>query len=396
MSTDNNAKQNTRLIHAGRHPERHAGAVNVPPFRASTILFPDLASLEDYDPYYRSIRYGRTGNPSSHAFEEAVTVLEGGHGAVAYGSGVQAITSALLAFTKVGDHILMVDTAYGPSRSFCDGILKRAGVETEYYDPAISATDLKALLRPNTSVLFMESPGSQTFELQDVPALAAVTRDAGIVSMIDNTWAAGILFQPLAHGVDIAIQSATKYIGGHADASLGVAVTASEAHWLKLKKASVELGAVAGPDDLFMGLRGLRTLPTRMRQHHETGLILANWLTEQPEVTRMRHPALPGCPGHEIWQRDFSGACGLFAFEMNPVPKAALAAMVDGMRLFGMGYSWGGFESLILPCDPSRIRTATPWKGGQLIRIHVGLEDPTDLIADLNDGFNRLRKAQSQ
>lgn len=393
MSKDEN-RPATRLIHAGRAPERHSGAVNVPPFRASTILFPSLAALEHYDPTYRAIRYGRTGNPSSHAFEAAMAELEGGHGSVAAASGLQAITGALLAFTKAGDHVLMADTVYGPTRCFCDGILTRLGVETEYYDPALGA-DIAALFRPNTSVVFLESPGSQTFELQDVPAVAAAAGAAGIVSMIDNTWAAGWLFKPLAHGVDISLQSCTKYVVGHADANLGAAIVAREDHWLRLKRVAVELGNHAAPDDLFLGLRGLRTLPVRLRQHQETGLALARWLEQQPEVTRVRHPALPSCPGHALWQRDFTGACGLFAFEMTKVPRAALAAMLDGMRLFGMGYSWGGYESLILPCNPKSIRTATDWNGGQLIRLHAGLEDAEDLIGDLAAGFQRMRGALS-
>ena len=392
MSSDSADRPDTRLIHAGRAPEKYAGAVNIPPFRASTILFPTLEALESYDPGLRTVRYGRTGNPSSHAFESAMTALEGGHDAVSYASGLQAITSALLAFLKAGDHLLMVDTTYGPTRTFCDGILARNGVVTEYFAPTIGA-DITSLIRPETAVIFMETPGSQTFELQDVPAIATAARQAGIVTMIDNTWAAGVLFKPLAHGVDISIQSATKYVGGHADASLGVAVAATQAHWLRLKKTAIELGATASPDELFLGLRGLRTLTTRLPRHQETGLALARWLQQQPEVTLLRHPALPGCPGHELWQRDFTGACGLFAFEIRKVPHAALAAMVDGMRHFGMGYSWGGFESLILPCDPTRIRTAMPWQGDQLIRIHAGLEDPADLLADLDAAFTRLRKA---
>lgn len=391
---DQNDAEATRLIHAGRAPEKFGGAVNIPPFRASTVLFPSLAALDAHDPSHRTIRYGRTGNPSSHAFEEAVTELEQGHGAVSYGSGVQAITTTLLAFTRQGDHVLIADSAYQPTRNFANGILSRAGVTVEYFDPAIGL-GITALLRPTTRVVFLESPGSLTFEVQDVPGIARAVAAANsdILVMIDNTWAAGLLFKPLHHGVHISIQSATKYIGGHSDASLGVAVCARQDHWLTLKKASVELGACAAPDDLFMGLRGLRSLPVRMRQHHETGLRLAQWLATRPEVTRVRHPALPTCPGHEFWTRDFSGACGLFAFEIVRAPRLALAAMVDGMRHFGMGYSWGGFESLILPSNPASIRTAVPWTGGELIRLHAGLEDAEDLIRDLEAGFARLNKA---
>ncbi|MFV3077725.1 cystathionine beta-lyase [Niveispirillum fermenti] len=384
----------TRLIHAGRAPDRFGGAVNIPPFRASTILFPTLAELDNYDPKMRAVRYGRTGNPSSHAFEEAMAELEQGHGAVSFGSGVQAITTSLLAFTRQGDHVLIADTAYAPTRSFANGILARAGIVVEYFDPCIG-DGIRNLLRPRTRVVFLESPGSLSFEVQDVPAITrtVAAADPEIIVMIDNTWAAGLLFRPLLHGVHVSIQSATKYVAGHSDASLGAAICARPDHWLRLKKAAVELGACAGPDDLFLGLRGLRSLPTRMRQHQETGLVLGRWLAQRPEVTRMRHPALPGCPGHEYWKRDFTGACGLFAFEIAPVPRPALAAMVDGMRHFGMGYSWGGFESLILPSTPNSIRTAVPWDGGELIRLHAGLEDPEDLIRDLEAGFDRLAVA---
>ncbi|MFV3128570.1 cystathionine beta-lyase [Niveispirillum sp. KHB5.9] len=389
--------ENTRLIHAGRAPEKFGGAVNIPPFRASTVLFPTLAELDAYDPALRSVRYGRTGNPSSHAFEAGMTELEEGHDAVSYPSGLQAITSSLLAFTRHGDHVLIADTAYAPTRNFANGILSRAGVMVEYFDPGIGA-GIAALLRPATRVVFLESPGSLTFEVQDVPAIVGAVASANpdIVLMMDNTWAAGLLFKPLKHGVHIAIQSATKYVGGHSDVSLGIAVCARPNHWLRLKKASIELGACASADDLFLGLRGLRSLPVRMRRHHESGLRVAHWLAARPEVTRVRHPGLSSCPGHETWKRDFAGACGLFAFEMAPTPRPAMAAMVDGMAHFGMGYSWGGFESLILPSNPSSLRSAVPWTGGELVRLHVGLEDVEDLIADLDAGFARLNAALEQ
>ncbi|MFY8095290.1 MAG: cystathionine beta-lyase [Niveispirillum sp.] len=386
--------EDTRLIHAGRAPEKFGGAVNIPPFRASTVLFPTLAALDAYDPALRSVRYGRTGNPSSHAFEAAMTELEEGHDAVSFASGLQAITSSLLAFTRQGDHVLIADTAYAPTRGFANGILSRAGVTVEYFDPAIGA-GITGLLRPTTRIVFLESPGSLTFEVQDVPAIvtAVSAANADIVLMIDNTWAAGLLFKPLNHGVHVSIQSATKYVGGHSDASLGVAICARQDHWMRLKKAAVELGACASADDLFLGLRGLRSLPVRMRRHHESGIKVARWLETRAEVTRVRHPALSTCPGHDLWTRDFTGACGLFAFEMAAVPRAALAAMVDGMAHFGMGYSWGGFESLILPSNPAPIRTAKPWAGGELIRLHIGLEDADDLMSDLDAGFDRLNAA---
>lgn len=384
----------TRMMHAGRDPEKYSGAVNIPPFRASTILFATLAALDAHDPTLRAVRYSRTGNPSSHAFEAAMTELEEGHDAVSYASGLQAITSCLLAFARVGDHVLIADTAYAPTRNFANGTLSRAGIVVEYFDPAIGA-GIKELLRPTTRVVFLESPGSLTFEVQDVSAICAAVAAANpdIVTMIDNTWAAGLLFKPLRHGVHISIQSATKYVSGHSDASLGVAICARPDHWLRVKKTAIELGACASADDLFLGLRGLRSLNVRMQQHHTSGLKVARWLQTRPEVTRLRHPAIPGCPGHELWMRDFSGACGLFAFEMAPVPRAALATMVDRMAHFGMGYSWGGFESLILPSDPTAIRSAVPWQGGELIRLHIGLENVDDLIADLEAGFARLNAA---
>ncbi|OYQ32892.1 cystathionine beta-lyase [Niveispirillum lacus] len=386
--------EETRLIHAGRAPALFGGAVNIPPFRASTVLFQTLADLDAHDPALRMVRYGRTGNPSSHAFEAAITELEEGHDAVSFASGLQAITSSLLAFTRQGDHVLIADTAYAPTRGFANGILSRSGITVEYFDPGIGA-GITALLRPTTRVVFLESPGSLTFEVQDVPAICAAVTAANpdIVLMIDNTWAAGLLFKPLKHGVHVSIQSATKYVGGHSDASLGVAVCMRQDHWLRLKKAAIELGACASADDLFLGLRGLRSLQVRLRRHHESGIKVARWLEARPEVTRVRHPALPDCPGHALWVRDFTGACGLFAFEIAPVPRPALAAMVDGMHHFGMGYSWGGFESLILPSNPAAIRTATPWAGGELIRLHIGLEDADDLIADLDAGFARLNAA---
>lgn len=383
-------RMDTRLIHDGRDPAGHAGAVNVPPYRASTILFPNVEALDSADPEFRGVRYGRTGTPSSHAFEQAMAALEGGDRAISFGSGLQAITTCLLAFLKAGDHLLMVDTCYGPTRAFCRR-LGRLGIETTFYDPLIGA-GIADLIRPETRVVFLESPGSQTFEVQDVPAIAAIAKARGCTVMIDNTWAAGVWFRPLAHGVDVSIQACTKYVAGHADANLGVAVcTAATAMAVKL--TAVELGATAAADDLFLGLRGLRTLPLRLARHQDTGFALADWLAAQPEIARVLHPGRPDCPGHALWRRDFTGACGLFAVQFHQtLPTPALSALLDHLSLFGLGYSWGGYESLALPCDPRRSRSAVPWQGGTLLRLHAGLESPDDLIHDLSGGFDRLRK----
>ncbi|HYC04761.1 MAG TPA: cystathionine beta-lyase [Azospirillaceae bacterium] len=383
--------QETRLIHTGRDPQAFGGAVNVPPFRASTILFPTLDALESHDPTFHAVRYGRTGTPGSHAFEEAVAELEGGYRAVSFGSGLAAVTVCLFAFARTGGHILVTDSAYGPTRDFCMRDLARYGVETEFYDPRIGA-GIAELIRPETTLILMESPGSLTFEVQDLPAISAAARARGVTVLIDSTWAAGIYHKPLALGADVVIHAATKYMVGHADAFLGVAVCTEES-WKRVKLTAVSLGQSAGADDLFLGLRGLRTLAVRLRRHEATGLALARWLEGRPEVARMLHPGLPSSPDHTIWKRDFTGASGLFAVELKPVPRAALAAMVDGLSYFGMGYSWGGFESLVLPSDPSRQRKAVPWDGkGPLIRIHAGLEEPDDLIRDLEAGFDRLNR----
>jgi len=383
----------TRLAHLGRDPAGHRGAVNIPPYRASTILSPDLATLRSFDPDWRDIRYGRIGTPSSHAFEEAMAALEGGERAVAFGSGVQAVTTCLLAFARSGDHILVSDSCYGPTREFCDELLAHHGIATTWFDPRIG-DGIAGLIRPETRLVFLESPGSLTFELHDTPAIVAVAKARGIVTIQDNTWGAGLFHKPLALGVDVSLQAATKYIVGHADASLGIAVASGDA-FRAIKRTAILLGACAGSEELYLGLRGLRTLSVRMARQQETGLALAEWLAGQPEVVRVLHPARPDHPDHGLWRRDFTGAAGLFAVELAPLPDRALAALLDGLSLFGLGYSWGGFESLILPVRPTRVRTAVPWTGGQLLRLSAGLEDVRDLIADLDQGFARLRKANT-
>jgi cystathionine beta-lyase len=323
-----------------------------------------------------------------------VTALEGGHRGVAVSSGLAAVTVTFCAFLKAGDHLLVPDNVYGPTRvRACDGILARFGVETGYYDPLIGA-DITALMRPNTRLVYLESPGSLTFEVQDVPAIAAAARARGVLTVMDDTWSAGVFCKPLQHGVDIVVQSATKYIVGHADAMLGVVVTGTAEQFQAVKWTANALGNCAGPDDCYLGLRGIRTLTTRLGRHQETGLALARWLAQRPEVARVMHPALPDDPGHALWRRDFSGACGLFGVVLRDYPKAAVAAMLDGMKLFAMGFSWGGYESLIVPTYPAKLRTATEWRApGPSLRLHAGLEDADDLIADLEQGFARLNAA---
>ncbi|MGQ9372068.1 cystathionine beta-lyase [Azospirillum sp. A39] len=387
------AKQDTVIAHAGRDPDANFGIVNPPVYHASTVLFPSLAALEASDRApFDGVNYGRIGTPTSSAFETAVAELEGGHRAVVAASGLAAIATALSAFTKAGDHVLVTDSAYGPTRRFCNEVLARYGVETEYYDPRIGA-GIAGLIRANTSAVYLESPGSLTFEVQDVPAIAAAAKAAGAAVLMDNTWATPLFFKPFAHGVDVSIHAATKYLVGHADAMLGLMVC-NEESFLAVKRTAVRFGTCAGPDDVYLGLRGLRTLSVRLKRHQETALILAEWLAGRPEVERLLHPARPDHPDHALWRRDFTGASGLFAALLKPVPKTALAAMLDGMELFGLGYSWGGFESLLLPVHPAAVRTATAWaEAGPLLRVHAGLEDPDDLIADLERGFARLNAA---
>jgi cystathionine beta-lyase len=380
--------KDTRLVEAGRNPPSNHGIVNPPVYHASTIVYPTLAALEAADRTpYDGTRYGRRGTPTTFALEEAVAALEGGWRSIVVPSGLSAITTSLLAFLKAGDHLLMVDTVYAPTRRFCDTVLARLGIETSYYDPL---ADITSLLRPTTRVVFAESPGSLTFEVQDIPRTATAARTAGAITIMDNTWSAGLFFAPFSHGVDVSIQAATKYIVGHSDVMLGT-ITTTKDSFLPVKRTASVLGVCAGPDDCYLALRGLRTLSVRLARHQETALRLARWLSTHSEVVRVLHPALPDCPGHDVWQRDFSGSNGLLSIILKDAPKAALAAMLDGLALFAMGYSWGGYESLIVPFDPHRARTAMPWTGGgTCLRLHCGLEDPDDLIADLNAGFARL------
>ena len=387
-------KKDTLLAHAGRDPEANYGIINPPVYHASTVVFPTLAALEESekDPF-TGVTYGRFGTPTTFALEEAVAALEGGYRAVAVPSGLAAVAASLIAFAGAGDHVLVADNVYGPTRQrVCDLILARMGVEVTYYDPLVGA-DIARLMRDNTRVVFLESPGSLTFELQDVPAIAAAAKARGAVVVMDNTWATPLYFKPLAHGVDISIQAATKYIVGHADAMLGV-ITTTEEHFQTVKRMAHALGHAAAPDDCYLALRGLRTLAVRLARHQETGLALARWLEGRPEVARVLHPALPDDPGHSLWKRDFTGACGLFGIVLKDFPKGAVAAMLDGLELFAMGFSWGGYESLILLVYPEAVRSAVPWTApGPTLRLHAGLEDVQDLIADLERGFERLAAA---
>lgn len=379
----------TRVVHAGRDPKASHGFVNTPLYRGSTVLFDSLADLKTYNARYT---YGRRGTPTTEALEAAIAGIEGGAATILTSSGYQAVTTAILAFARSGDHILVADSVYQPTRKFCDKMLSRLGVETEYYDPLIGA-GIERLVRPETRLVFTESPGSQTFEVQDIPAIAAVTRAKGIWLLMDNTWASPLLFKPFVHGVDVSIQAATKYIVGHADAMLG-AVTANARAEPHIRHAKETLGTCPGSEETWLALRGLRTLDVRLERHQRSGLEMARWLAARPEVARVLHPGLEGDPGHAVWLRDFLGASGLFSIVLKPVPEAAVAAMLDGLRLFGMGYSWGGYESLIVPFDPSSYRTATRWNdAGPALRLHIGLDDVADLQADLDAGFARLRAA---
>ncbi|MGI9433341.1 MAG: cystathionine beta-lyase [Geminicoccaceae bacterium] len=385
-------KDDTILVTAGRDPESNHGVVNPPIYRASTILYPDVASLEA-PRKLRGVYYGRGGVPTTFDLEDAVAALEGGHGALVSGSGKTVISQALTAFLQAGDHLLMVDSTYGPTRQFCDRVLSRFGVETTYYDPLIGA-GIEAMIRPNTRIVYLESPGSHTFEVQDVRAIADVAHEHRAVVMLDNTWASPLYFKAFEHGVDVSLHAATKYIGGHSDIMMGIAV-AAEPVYERLRLGMQDLGCYASPDDCYLAQRGLRTMSVRLERHHKNGMILAEWLETRPEVARVLHPALPSDPGHQLWKRDFKGASGLFGIVLENCSNTAVAAMLDGMRLFGMGYSWGGYESLMIPSHAERNRTATTWNPeGPCLRIHAGLEDPSDLIADLESGFERLRQTE--
>ena len=376
----------TRLVAAGRDYREH-GFVNPPVYHGSTVLF---VTVEEFLTYEKPYVYGRRGTPTSRAVEQAVAALEGGFAAKVTPSGLAAISTTLLAFLKAGDHLLMTDAVYFPARHFCGTLLAGLGVETTYYDPLAGAA-VAELIRPNTRIVYCESPGSQTMDVQDVPAIAAAAHDKGCIVILDNTWSAGHYFKAFEHGCDVSLQAATKYIVGHADAMLGF-VTCNEITWPAFKKAYEAMGQFAGPDDMNLALRGLRTLDVRLERHMKNAIRIAEWLRQRPEVDTVLYPALSNSPGHEIWKRDFTGASGLFSVVLKPVSQEGISRMLNGLKLFGMGDSWGGFESLAIPFKPHR--TATTWTAsGPCMRLHIGLEDPDDLIADLKDGFKALAHA---
>jgi cystathionine beta-lyase len=384
-------KPETRLVVAGRDPFAHHGYVNTPVYHASTLLYP---TAEDYLAHRGRYQYGRRGTPTSEALENAIRDVEGPAcaGVALLPSGLAAISSALLSVLKAGDNLLMTDNVYGPSRKFCDTVLSRLGISTTYYDPLIGG-GISELMQPNTRAIFTESPGSLSFEMQDISAISAAAHAKDAVVLMDNTWAGPLFFPALEKGVDISILSGTKYIGGHSDLMLGVA-SANTATCSRLKDTVYTMGLCVGPDDINLGLRGLRTMGVRLAQHQQAAMAVAHWFEQRPEVSRVLHPALQSHPGHAIWKRDFTGACGLFSIVLKPVPRQSVNAFLNALTLFGMGASWGGYESLVIPFDCANIRSATRWApGGPAIRFHIGLEDVSDLIADLERGFAALAVA---
>ncbi len=385
-SKTSDQRPDTLLVTAGRHPHENHGFVNPPVIHASTVLFETVDAMTSKGARYT---YGRRGTPTSEALEEALDALEGSAGSVLAPSGLGAISIALLSCLSAGDHLLVTDSVYQPTRHLCDTVLSRLGIETSYFDPLIGA-DIGSVMRGKTRAVFVEAPGSQTFEMQDVPAITAAAKARGATVLMDNTWATPLFFKPLAHGVDLSIQAGTKYIVGHSDVMLGT-VSASEGAWKALKATHGAMGQAVGPDDIYLALRGLRTMGVRLARHQESALKVARWLEGRPEVARVLYPALESDPGHALWRRDFSGASGLLGVVLHDVAMERVKAMLDGLALFGLGYSWGGFESLAIHADPRGYRTATTWQAeGPLVRFHIGLEDVEDLLADLAAGFDRL------
>lgn len=379
-------KVETRLVTGGRDPFAHHGFVNTPIYRGSTVLY---RNADDFLHRRARYTYGTRGTPTTDALETAWSELSGAAGTVLVPSGLAAIAIALMSCLEAGDHMLVSDSVYRPTRNFCETVLKKFGVSVTYYDPLIGS-GIAALMQPNTRAVFTEAPGSQSFDMQDIPAIAEAAHAAGAIVLIDNTWATPLFFPPHARGADIAIEAGTKYLGGHSDLLLGL-VSANESCWPRLRATFDSFAICAGPEDVFLALRGLRTLAVRLRHHQEAALEVARWFAGRPEVLRVLHPALPTDPGHAIWKRDFSGASGLFSVVLKPVSQKAANAFVDALTLFGIGASWGGFESLVLPFDCSAYRTATTWNpGGPTLRFHIGHEDVSDLTADLERGFAAL------
>ncbi len=397
MSLKKNSQQSnppnaeTTLVTAGRDTEAQRGFVNPSVVHGSTVLYP---TADDLRADRAEFHYGRQGTPTTKALQEALMALEGPQcaGVGLAPSGLSAITTALLAVLKAGDHLLVCDSVYRPSRRFCDGLLARLGVQTTYFDPLIGP-GMSELFRPNTRAVLVEAPGSQSFEMPDIPAIAAVAHARDALVIDDNTWATPLYHRSLEQGVDISMQAATKYIGGHSDIMFGT-ISANAKAWPLIAEAVLQLGVCAGPDDVFLALRGLRTLAVRLAQHQRSGLEMARWLATRPEVLKVLHPALESDPGHAIWKRDFTGASGLFSIVLRPAPQKAVDALLDTVELFGMGYSWGGFESLVIPFDCESYRTATKWApGGPALRLHIGLENIDDLKADLERGFAAFNAA---
>ena len=390
-------KDATKVVAGGRNPAEQSGIVNRPVYHASTIVFPTVAELYASNKIKPGdgMTYGVHGTPGTFAFEEAVAQLEGGFRTRLCNSGLQACSGPLLAFASAGDHVLVPDNVYGPVRTFCDGMARRMGIETSYYDPLIGG-GIRDLIRPNTTIVWTEAPGSWTFEMQDIPAIAEEAHRKGATVIMDNTWASPLYFKPFEHGVDVSVQAATKYIGGHSDFVMGT-VTSTEAAYPKIQKAWQELGLCGSPDDTFLAARGLRTIDVRLERHWKNGLELGHWLKSRPEVAEVLHPAMEHDPGYALWSRDFLGAASLFGFTLQEKysSEACLSALLDHSEHFAMGYSWGGYESLLIPVAPEKRRSATPWPKpdraqGQTLRIHVGLEAPSDLIDDLTEGFKRM------
>ncbi len=388
-------KSDTKLSRLGRSTSGEPLTVNPPLHRASTVLFASMAQLNDiqrrFDDDEQVATYGILNMPQALALENAVAEIEHGYRAMSFPSGLAAVAGAILCCVKSGDHVLMTDSAYGPGRHFCETFLPRMGIETSFYDPLIGA-GIAALLRPNTTVVYTESPGSHSFEVQDLPAIAAAAHTHGATVIFDNAWATGLFFDAFKHGADLVVQPATKYYAGHADVLVGL-VVANQETWPQLKQTGFNLGQRVSPDDSFLALRGMRTMGIRLARHQQSALQLAQWFQAQPQVARVLYPALADDPGNAIWKRDFTGASGLFAVELKPCSGDAIAAMIDGYQYFGLGYSWGGFESLVMPAFMKR--TVRHWQGGPLIRFQIGLEDADDLIDDLGSGFARLDRANT-
>jgi cystathionine beta-lyase len=388
-------KTNTKLTQLGRTAYNNPGTVNVAMHRASTVLFDSVADLCDVQRRWEQDEqiptYGIFNMPQVLALENSVAEIEGGYRAVTYPSGLAAVAGALLACVKGGDHVLMTDSCYGPARKFCETFLARMGVTTTFYDPHIGA-NIATLIRENTTVVYTESPGSHTFEIQDIPAIAKAAHAKNAIVIMDNAWATGLYFNAFQHGVDLVVQPATKYYAAHSDVLIGL-VIANEEHWPKLKHSTYQLGQRASPDDCFLTLRGMRTMGVRLKHHAQSAMTIAKWLQTRPEVRRVLYPALESDPGHAIWKRDFTGATGLFSIELAPFSEKQTAAMVDHYDYFCLGYSWGGYESLVVPADLRYGRNVVPWQGGPLVRYSIGLEDVDDLIRDLEAGFMRLKNA---